>query len=535
MSDPRWSHLHSDEQQRLAEGLFNREELEALKRGENPWPKPTPQPDPANTRQPEKDDKSKSEEFAEPSEDEAQPPYTGTRVISQQSDSANRQDQLEYERKRREAELLRFMPEQLRAEYEKASPERREMLWGANERAFEDDRTRKQEKLLAEQELTIKALAMLQRVREDPSKSDLLPAANADLLEWYKDMSKTQDRPDFGNPPDRELGLNVVRNSETREVGPRARPKSGMQGLRDEVDRASKVMGEAAELLRHKTPKPPADELSTRNKSDDPHPSFFGRTKSWLKRNPGWVFVGGSLAMAGAGEYLVAEAVLLFAFVAFAMQISEWSSHIKERWVVLLVKGLWLTGVVLMLMFFGAVFYKMKGPKPWSNLLTQDDRKQNPVVSAGLRLLAVQFTIPKVRERVSTLATWENTSDDNIVIHGGAYVYLVILRENNTTPITRANEDEFEAFGWSEYLKADFSDTATELEPHGRIATRHHSPADKPITEFQIDEMHKGRARIYVIEGNRWTINGETHGCDYCAWTSGNGIAVMCHQHNRCF
>ncbi len=164
------------------------------------------------------------------------------------------------------------------------------------------------------------------------------------------------------------------RTGNDRQPVPDNHPNSGIQALRDEVDRAGKVMGEATELLRHKTSKRlPPYEPSESKGDDDPQPSFWGRAKSWLKRNPGWVFVGGSLAMAGIGEYLVAELVLVFSFVAFAIQIHEWSSHIKKRWVAVLVKGFWLIGVALMLIFFGAVFYKLKGAKTWSNLLSKDE------------------------------------------------------------------------------------------------------------------------------------------------------------------
>jgi hypothetical protein len=135
-------------------------------------------------------------------------------------------------------ELRRFMPQPLREEYDKASGVRRDMLWAANERAFKEAEKRQQQKLLAEEELTAKALDMLQRVREDPNKAHLLPpdgASMADLHKWYGEMSKPDrkglpfpteggGRPDYGNPRDSELRLNFVRDSKTREVGPRATP-----------------------------------------------------------------------------------------------------------------------------------------------------------------------------------------------------------------------------------------------------------------------------------------------------------------------
>jgi hypothetical protein len=153
----------------------------------------------------------------------------------------------------------------------------------------------------------------------------------------------------------------------------------------------------------------------------------------------------------------------------------------------------------------------------------------------GMRLRRLEFTIPKAGEQMWAVAMWENTSDGNIVAHGGATVYTIGLSEKETAPITRATEDAFEAYGWSEYQKLNSNDKATELEPHAQVITRHQSDPKNPMTQFEIDEMQKGRARTYVVGGQRWTVNGKAHGCDFCAWTSGNGIAVIGYQHNRCF
>lgn len=173
-------------------------------------------------------------------------------------------------------ELRRFMPQPLRAEYEKAEGIRRDMLWDANERAFIEAEKREQQNLLAEQKRTEEILDTLQRVREDPSRAHLLPpddASMADLGKWYDEVSKVHRPipfpgeggygreprvPDAVPPeetlgkrigdalrenlaqaerlfhesndriraqePDSELGLNFVRNSQTGQVGPRAAP-----------------------------------------------------------------------------------------------------------------------------------------------------------------------------------------------------------------------------------------------------------------------------------------------------------------------
>jgi hypothetical protein len=102
-------------------------------------------------------------------------------------------------------ELRRFMPKPLLQEYENTGPERRDMLWDANERAFKEAERRRQEALKREGELTTKILDTLYRLSEDPSKAHLLPPDDAsmdELREWYKEISRPQGRPDYGNPPD---------------------------------------------------------------------------------------------------------------------------------------------------------------------------------------------------------------------------------------------------------------------------------------------------------------------------------------------
>ncbi len=118
----------------------------------------------------------------------------GTRVIGQQAAPT--------EQEQRDAKLLAFMDEQVRAAYDAADFERKEIIWEANKRAFEEAEIRKEQTRLREQERMGKILDTLQRIKEDPAKAHLLPSANADLHEWYEEISKPTDRPDFGNPPD---------------------------------------------------------------------------------------------------------------------------------------------------------------------------------------------------------------------------------------------------------------------------------------------------------------------------------------------
>jgi hypothetical protein len=187
----------------------------------------------------------------------------------------------------RDSRLLTFMPQQLRAEYETADPERKAMLWEANRSAFEEAKERKRVRLLAEQVQTQRILDMLQRLREDPSKAHLLPpddASMADLLKWHEEMSKPDrkglpfpteggGRPDYGNPPDSELGLNFVRDSRTREVGPRAgtptaaiersrsaRAREGLQEVEQGLDPMAAILEDKSGAIpgREQPPKPPS-------------------------------------------------------------------------------------------------------------------------------------------------------------------------------------------------------------------------------------------------------------------------------------
>lgn len=125
------------------------------------------------------------------------------------------------ERDERDSALLRFMPKQLRAEYDKADPERKAMLWEANRGAFEEAKERKQVRLLAEQVQTQRILDMLQRVREDASKADLLPPADAtmdELLNWYDEMSK----PIRPIPFPGEGGVDAKATTDTTKANPGA-------------------------------------------------------------------------------------------------------------------------------------------------------------------------------------------------------------------------------------------------------------------------------------------------------------------------
>lgn len=96
-------------------------------------------------------------------------------------------------KEKRDAELLKFMPKQLRAEYDKADEKRKAALWKANERNFEDAREREEQRLRQYQDKTEKTLDMLHRIKEDSTKAHLLPPDDAsmdELHKWHDKMSQ---------------------------------------------------------------------------------------------------------------------------------------------------------------------------------------------------------------------------------------------------------------------------------------------------------------------------------------------------------
>lgn len=155
-------------------------------------PKPEPKPEPYRSGKPMdgivpalRADSQKHFEREEPS--------GGVRVPSQRRSPTPEEERHDH--------LLKFMPPQLRAEYEKADPKLKAALWETNERNFEAAQERDVQKLRQYQAKTEKALDMLHRIREDPSKANLLPPDEAtmdDLHKWHDEMSKPVRRP-FGN------------------------------------------------------------------------------------------------------------------------------------------------------------------------------------------------------------------------------------------------------------------------------------------------------------------------------------------------
>lgn len=161
------------------------------------------------------------------------PSAGGVKVPGQTPD-----DSLPTPEEQRRDELLKFMPRQLREEYDKADERRKAALWKANERNFEDAREREEQRLRQYQEKTEKTLDLLHRLKEDPNKTHLLPpddASMGDLHKWHDEMSKPDRK---GIPfPEGSLGETLLRNTaymrqeldefeERRVAKERAKPES---------------------------------------------------------------------------------------------------------------------------------------------------------------------------------------------------------------------------------------------------------------------------------------------------------------------
>ncbi len=150
------SHLHKGDQNRIQQGAYTDEERAKLSQGENPW-------------------------------------LANKSVVRGSADGGAGTHRSPTAKEESDAELLAFMPTQVRADYERGDEDQRRVLWEANKRTFEEAKERKEQRLLREQKRMEKVLDLLQRVREDPSKAHLLPPENAsmaNLLKWHEEMSK---------------------------------------------------------------------------------------------------------------------------------------------------------------------------------------------------------------------------------------------------------------------------------------------------------------------------------------------------------
>ena len=236
----------------------------------------------------------------------------------------------------------------------------------------------------------------------DPMRESPLRDKSPDPEGVFRDIQPSQLSPD-AKPPGEFEDIRPFNESDTEEGIGMAQPTAAPPGSEPpEGTPPASMPGSpkpkftiSAEEIDW-SPLRPAYDVFKPISDQNPKIPPFQQVRNWLKRYAGWAFIGAATVMVGLGEYAVAEALLLFALVAFAIQIHEWSSHVKRRWVIRLVKGFWLIGVALMLIFFGAVFYKMMGSKPWSNLspsnesrlVTQPAPTSSPVTRKVLSLMS---------------------------------------------------------------------------------------------------------------------------------------------------
>jgi hypothetical protein len=211
---PDISHLHEGDQNRIRAGGYDARELGLLQQGQNPWTK-SGKPEPLKKGKP---DNPQGE----------LPLSTGIRVPEQQRSLTAQEE--------RDRKLRAFMSDQVRAAYDAADFEQSQIIWAANERAFEEAEVRKEQKRLRDQERMEKIFDMLQRLKEDPTKAHLLPPANAsiqDLDEWYDEMSRPVRNIPFAEPSEEYLRQQRIADAYLR--GQRPDPKDLADKARDDL------------------------------------------------------------------------------------------------------------------------------------------------------------------------------------------------------------------------------------------------------------------------------------------------------------
>lgn len=248
-------HLHQGERNRIHSGGLNPQESAMLAKGEDPWAKfrgPLPPSVPAyvppqggfdgqfkdippeELKDLELETKSDVDKAAESIEQRpVQSPEEQAAIISEQrardrARQSNEQERGKQQRKetryirqhasltraqQERLELLRFMPKQVRDEYEKADAHQRKIIWEGNKQAFKAARKREKEKLARDQKFMEQVFDLLQQIKEqaaeDPSKANLLPpdgASLSDLREWYQEMQKPMRPVPFPGPGWVQLG-----------------------------------------------------------------------------------------------------------------------------------------------------------------------------------------------------------------------------------------------------------------------------------------------------------------------------------------
>jgi hypothetical protein len=247
------------------------------------------------------------------------------------------------------SQLLAFMSPQVRAAYDAADREQKQILLEATRRAFEEAEKRKEQRRRRELDLAAKALDMLQRIKEDPDKAHLLPPADAsmqDLHDWYKEMSKpvrtvpfpgsidagagtqSYSRPDYGNVSESQLRQDRIWH-DLHRTG-RADPED-IAEEEAEDERHERKLAEARERKRKQVAgefgQPKQIEHKPANVSIETMPKPEGKFIAFIESNLTWGAFG--VIVAGLAT-LISSAILLF-FGWSMLTVSSYRHFFKGR------------------------------------------------------------------------------------------------------------------------------------------------------------------------------------------------------------
>ena len=101
--------------------------------------------------------------------------------------------------------------------------------------------------------------------------------------------------------------------------------------------------------------------------------SFSASAVKWIRKLASLGLAGASIvAIDSLQEYAIGILLLVLAFIGFTVQIHDWKGVEGKRVVTRISKAvLWAT-TALILILLAAVYVKLKGQKPWSNIEMAD-------------------------------------------------------------------------------------------------------------------------------------------------------------------
>ena len=312
----------------------------------------------------------------------------GTRVPGQRRSETD-EERRQREEEKVEAEIIESMHPQDRAKYNDpdTSEERRNTIFETYKDKLEERKRHEEADFRRQLDRTVKAQDLLRRIKGDPSKIDVpLPADESKeaLLAWYNEMSQPKrylpfpGSADAGARPNQPQRIpEQIPDNAIDKAKAQADPKSertsskvDLQGLRDAVERSNKVMGEAAEILLRKKPKPSAKTPSTVK-------TVWGFIRKFAAFG-GTFLLGASWTMLQIDEYGFALILLLLGLGGLSIQIYDWDGIEGHSRATSLLKSVAAVLILFSLVYFSAVIVKRRHGKPWSNLLAQERRNETP-------------------------------------------------------------------------------------------------------------------------------------------------------------